>query len=108
MASSCTAFNFSRIQSGTPGRSPESTSNPGFSVGTRKIPCSAIVLLVVLWQLRYKLSLRDLAEGFLERGFVLTHEAVRDWEKRIAPLIVEQVWTKRRGTAASPWVLHTT
>ena len=39
-----------------------------------------IVLLVVLWRLRYKLSLRDLAEMFLERGFVFTHEAVRDWE----------------------------
>ena len=36
-----------------------------------------IVLLVVLWRLRYKLSLRDLAEMFLERGFVFTHEAVR-------------------------------
>ncbi len=37
-----------------------------------------IVLLVVLWRLRYKLSLRDLAEMVLERGFVFTHEAVRD------------------------------
>ena len=32
-----------------------------------------IVLLVVLWRLRYKLSLRDLAEMVLERGFVFTH-----------------------------------
>jgi len=39
---------------------------------------SDIVLLVVLWRLRYKLSLRDLAEMFLERGFEFTHEAVRD------------------------------
>ncbi len=39
-----------------------------------------IVLLVVLWCLRYKLSLRDLAEMFLERGFCFTHETVRDWE----------------------------
>jgi len=37
-----------------------------------------LVLLVVLWRLRYKLSLRDLAEMFLARGFVFTHEAVRD------------------------------
>ncbi len=36
------------------------------------------VLLVVLWRLRYTLSLRDLAELFLERGFEFTHEAVRD------------------------------
>ena len=38
-----------------------------------------VVLLVVLWRLRYKLSLRDLAEMFLERGFVFTQEAVREW-----------------------------
>jgi transposase-like protein len=35
-----------------------------------------IVLLVVLWRLRYKLSLRDPVEMFLERGFEFTHEAV--------------------------------
>lgn len=34
-----------------------------------------IVLLVVLWRLRCKLSLRDLAEMFLARGFEFTHEA---------------------------------
>ena len=56
-----------------------------------------IVLLVVLWRLRYKLSLRDLAEMFLERGFVFTHEAVRDWEARFAPLIADQLRAKRRG-----------
>jgi putative transposase len=44
-----------------------------------------IVLLVVLWRLRYKLSLRDVAEMFLERGWTFTHEAVRDWEARFAP-----------------------
>ncbi len=32
-----------------------------------------IVLLVVLWRLRCKLSLRDLAEMFLPRGVVFTH-----------------------------------
>src|SRR5215216_5014490 len=50
-----------------------------------------VVLLVVLWRLRYKLSLRDLAEMFLERGFEFTHEAVRDWEERFAPLITQQL-----------------
>ncbi len=38
-----------------------------------------IVLLVVVYRLRYKLSLRDVAEMFLERGFVFTHEAVLDY-----------------------------
>src|ERR1043165_946399 len=39
-----------------------------------------VVMLVVLWRLQYKLSLRDLAEMFLVRGFEFTHETVRDWE----------------------------
>jgi len=62
-----------------------------------------LVLLVVLWRLRYKLSLRDLAEMFLERGLVFTHEAVRDWEARFAPLLAAQLRAKRRGTAGSKW-----
>src|SRR5512146_1975302 len=62
-----------------------------------------IVLLVVLWRLRYKLSLRDLAEMFLERGFEFTHEAVRDWEERFAPLITEQLRSRRRGKAGKAW-----
>src|SRR5437868_1489344 len=62
-----------------------------------------IVLLVVLWHLRYKLSLRDLAEMFLERGFEFTHEAVRDWEARFAPLISEQLRSKRKGSVGRSW-----
>jgi putative transposase len=54
-----------------------------------------IVLLVVLWRLRYKLRLRDGAAFFLERGFVFTHETVRDWEERFAPLIADHVRKKR-------------
>src|SRR5258708_38816857 len=60
-----------------------------------------LVLLVVLWRLRYKLSLRDLAEMFLARGFVFTHETVRDWEARFAPLITEQLRKKRCGQAGT-------
>ena len=62
-----------------------------------------IVLLVVLWRLRYKLSLRDLAEMFLERGFEFTHEAVRDWEARFAPLITEQLRIRRKGKVGRSW-----
>ena len=42
---------------------------------------SDIIALVVLWRLRYKLSLRDLAEMFLTRGFIFTYEAVREWRR---------------------------
>jgi transposase-like protein len=67
-----------------------------------------LVLLVVLWRLRYKLSLRDLAEMFLERGFAFTQETVRDWEARFAPLIAEQLRTKRRGQAGTSWYVDET
>ena len=39
---------------------------------------SDVIALVVLWRLRYKLSLRDLPEMFVLRGMVFSHEAVRD------------------------------
>src|SRR5947209_3670849 len=61
------------------------------------------VMLVVLWRLRYKLSLRDLAEMFLIRGFEFTHETVRDWEERFAPLITQQLRSRRKGKAGYSW-----
>ena len=33
-----------------------------------------MVLLAVLWRLRYKLSFRDVTELLLQRGFEVTHE----------------------------------
>ncbi len=61
------------------------------------------MLLVVLWRLRYKLRLRDLAELFLARGFVCSHEAVRDWEGRFAPLLADRLRAKRRGHGGMKW-----
>ncbi len=58
-----------------------------------------IVLLAVLWRLRYKLSFRDVAELLLERGYVVTHETVRGWEFRFAPLLTDRLRAKRRGRA---------
>jgi transposase-like protein len=62
-----------------------------------------IALLVVVWRLRYKQSLRDLAEMFLTRGFVFTHETVREWEGRLAPLVTAHLRAKRRGKAGRSW-----
>ena len=39
---------------------------------------SDVIALVVLWRLRYKLSLRDLPEMFAVRGIVFSYEAVRE------------------------------
>ena len=58
--------------------------------------------------MRYKLSLRDVAEMFLERGFTFTHEAIRDWETRFASLIADQLRTKRRGQAGTSWYVDET
>jgi len=62
-----------------------------------------LVLLVVPWRLRYKLRLRDLAEMFLARGFVFSHEAVRDWARRFGPLLAAQLRAKRRGKSGVRW-----
>ncbi len=67
-----------------------------------------IVMLVVLWRLRYKLSLRELVEMFLVRGYTFTHETVRDWEARFAPLIAEQLRAKRRRQAGKSWYVDET
>lgn len=67
-----------------------------------------VVLLVVLWRRRYKLSLRDLAEMFLERGFEFTHEAVRAWEARFAPLAADKSRAKRKGHASRSWHIDET
>src|SRR5215470_8461394 len=59
-----------------------------------------IVLLVVLRRLRYKLSLRDLAEMFLERGWEFTHEAGRSVGSTVCSIdnrsvTSEATWTSR-------------
>ncbi len=62
-----------------------------------------IVLLVVMGRLRYKLSLRDLAEMLRARGFAFTHEAVREWEARFVPVVADQLRAKRKGQVGGSW-----
>jgi transposase-like protein len=58
---------------------------------------SDVIALVVLWRLRYRLTLRDLAEMFLVRGIVFSHEAVREWEAKLAPLLADELRQRRHG-----------
>ncbi len=74
----------------------------GTPVNHLQVPTDS-ALLVVLWRLRSKLSLRDVAEMFLTRGFTFTHETVREWEARFAPLLTERLRAKRRGKAGLRW-----
>src|SRR4030095_3831946 len=62
-----------------------------------------MVCLVVLWRFRYKLSLRDLAEMFLQRGLIFTHEAVREWESKRAPLLGEALCKRPHGAVGPSW-----
>src|SRR5947209_14801060 len=64
---------------------------------------SEIVYLVVIWRLRYKLSLRDVAEMMLERNITITYETVRLWEARFAPLLTAQLKAKRKMRATHKW-----
>ncbi|GHO64110.1 hypothetical protein KSC_030020 [Ktedonobacter sp. SOSP1-52] len=52
--------------------------------------------------------MRDVAELFLERGLVCTHEAVRDGEARFAPVLVDQLRVRRRGQAGTSWYIDET
>jgi len=58
---------------------------------------SDVIALVVLWRLRYRLTLRDLAEMFLVRGLVFSHEAVRAWEAKLAPMLAGELRRRRHG-----------
>jgi transposase-like protein len=56
---------------------------------------------VVLWRLRYRLTLRDLAEMFLVRGIVFSYEAVREWEAKLAPVLADELRQRRRGRSGA-------
>ena len=61
-----------------------------------------IVLLAVLWRLRYKLGFRDVAELLLQRGYEVTHETIRGWEARFAPLLAGQPAPSDAATRVDP------
>src|SRR3954464_13944448 len=58
---------------------------------------SDVIALVLLWRLRYRLTLRDLSEMFLVRGIVFSYEAVREWEAKLAPLLADELRRRRHG-----------
>ena len=56
-----------------------------------------VIALVVLWRLHYRLTLRDLGEMFLQRDQGVSHEAVRGWEAKLAPLLAGELRRRRSG-----------
>ena len=67
-----------------------------------------VVLLTVLWRLRYKLRFRAAVALLLQRGDAVTHETIRNWECRFAPLLADQLRAKRRGHAGVSWDIDET
>jgi putative transposase len=67
-----------------------------------------VVCLVILWRFRYKLILRDLAEMFLQWGFIFTHETVRTWESQLTPLLSETLRKRRHGAVGQSWYVDET
>ena len=63
---------------------------------------------MVLWRLRYKLSLRDLPEMFALRGMVFSHKTVREWEGKLTPALADSLRRHRRGKVGRSWYVDET
>ena len=58
---------------------------------------SDIIAFVVFCRLRYRLTLRDLSEIMLLRGFTVSHESIRRWEAKLLPVMGEALRKRRHG-----------
>ena len=63
---------------------------------------SDIIAFVVFCRLRYRLTLRDLSEMMALRGIEVSHEAVREWETKLLPIMGDALRRRRHGTRRGP------
>jgi transposase-like protein len=66
-----------------------------------------IIILCVRWYLRYKHSLRDLAETMAERGLSLAHTTILRWVRRYTPEFVKR-WNRFATPAGRSWCVDET
>jgi putative transposase len=85
----------------------ELNERTGTPFNRRQYP-TAVISLVVLWRFRSKRSWRDFAERFLQRSIAFTHETVRAWEGKLAPLLTEAWRKKRHGVVDTSWYVDAT
>jgi putative transposase len=64
----------------------------------RTWPPSDVVVFVVFGRLRYRLTLRDLSEILLLRGYTVSYETVRVWEAKLLPVMGDALRKRRHGT----------
>ena len=72
---------------------------------------SDIIAFVVFCRLRYRLTLRDLSEVMALRGIEVSHEAIRDWEAKLLPVMGDALRKRRHGTrrgAGISWYIDET
>jgi putative transposase len=72
---------------------------------------SDIIAFVVFCRLRYRLTLRDLSEIMALRGIEISHEAIRDWETKLLPVMGDALRKRRHGTrrgAGTSWYVDET
>jgi putative transposase len=43
---------------------------------------------------------------FLQWGIIFAHEAVREWETKLAPLLSETLRKRRYGTVGTSWYMN--
>jgi hypothetical protein len=60
-------------------------------------PPHGIIQHAIWPYLRFTLSLRDVGELLVERGFVVTYETVRAWVARFGPLIARPLRRRHGG-----------
>ena len=62
----------------------------------------------MLGRLRYTLRFRAVVALLLQRGDAVTHETIRNWACRCAPLLADRLRAKRRGRAGVAWSIDET
>jgi transposase-like protein len=57
---------------------------------------SEAIVYMVFCRLRYRLTLRDLSEIMLLRGFTVSRECIRRWEAKLLPVIGDALRKRRQ------------
>ena len=78
-------------------RGPRSSAERSDGVLNRASLPSDIIAFVVFSRLSYRLTLRDLSEIILLRGFTVSHESIRRWEAKLLPVMGEVLRKRRHG-----------
>ena len=63
---------------------------------------SDIIAFVMFCRLRYRLPLSGLSQILALRGIQASHEAVRDWEARLLPIMGDALRKRRHGWRRGP------